>query len=256
MFRVFLLVLALGIASASTIATVNCDGSIVSDSTHAHCNKTTASVDTAADAQVDVGALNSFFTINVSAAGPGGESSAQGTVSGAYIFTVASGTGGGFFLPCIGGNGGLDVFPGPGAASTFASFGPLTNSGGGDICSSEGLTSALPFVDDAGQEFAIFISASASKSSSAWWAAGAGLGGPHGEFLFWDSRGNPLSNVSYTLTEVPEPGSFAVVLVAFLTLSIVRFPLVRGRHSCSSQEPDSAYDLPRTTLGSQEARRT
>jgi len=102
---------------------------------------------------------------------------------------VNGGPGGGFFLPC--------------------------------------LSEASPFVYGASQQvgMSFYASASAGDSNPGGWDASAGLGGYAGftfSFLFWDSEGHPLSDASYSLTEIPEPDSFRALGVAFLTLAVAR----------------------------------
>ncbi len=217
MFRSFLLVLALGTASATTIATVNCNGNITSDPTFAQCSGAQGSSATAS--------VSSFLVVDVNTIGGSSAfASASASLSGTYLFTVTGGTGGGFFLPCLG------AAINPPFSSSSASFGGYSVTGifpAANICTSEGLASATPFTYGVGQQFAIGMSASAHAPGAGQWDAAAGLGSPAlsvccPQFEFWDSNGAALSNVSFTLTAVPEPGSFASCLVAFLVLLIVR----------------------------------
>jgi len=184
----FLLLLVLGTASASTIATVNCDGNIVSDPTFAQCNDGK----THAYAQVfspwDVGGSAWGAPI-----GSSGFSSTSVSLSGTYLFTVTGGTGGGFFLPCVS----AYIFP-PFASADASFFGNgvgYSVSGtfmGANTCISEGLASASPFMYGVGQQFEISLSASAFGPGQGQWDAEASLGSFRTpEFEFWDSNGTP-----------------------------------------------------------------
>jgi len=219
LFEYFLLLVALGYANAATIATVNCDGLIVSDPNFATCNSTgsvaLAEVDSVRPgpgriAEVFAGASADFFP---------DFARAQASLSSTYVFTVTDGTGGGFFLPCL-------------SAQAFftlasASFGGYSEEGAGrvpnNLCQGAGFSSASTFDYGVGQQFLLQLTAFAGGFSGVQLSAEAGLGFPDGpSFEFWDAQGNPLSNVTFTLTEVPEPASFALLLAGLLALWVLR----------------------------------
>ncbi|HEV2688655.1 MAG TPA: hypothetical protein VGV35_08880 [Bryobacteraceae bacterium] len=227
MFKSLLLVLALGSASASTIATVSCDGNTASDPTMAQCTGMNGQFPDA-NAMAQAGMPYGFLGVDVNAsAGGSGTATANATLSGTYLFTVTGGTGGGFFLPCI---GAYEDFGNSSASFTgYSVFG--TGGAGNNICSFEGLASATPFAYGVGQQ--VVISMDASSGTAGYWqhpSYGTALLGDIGNitvpFLFWDSNGQPLSNVSFSLTEIPEPGSFAALSIAFLMLVLAqrRYP--------------------------------
>lgn len=237
MFKSFLLVLALGSASAaSIIATVDCDGNITSsynfnfatDVSFAFCQ---SAIGFLSYARATVGPFppaNPALPLQVEGytqAILGGFVEASASLSGTYELTVFSQfsgepiTGGGFFLPCIratevGGPPGSSGF----SSASFGGYSVDSGGGGNNICAFEGLASASPFTYGVAQPFEITLSAYGFNAADAGASLGGNYGYPYPQFEFWSSSGYSLSNVSYVLVEVPEPGSFAVFIVAFLLL--------------------------------------
>lgn len=218
MVKAFLLLL-LPLASAATIATVNCNGSVVSNPTLAQCGSFNEFAAASASSP-------SYISASASA-GSSSFASANASLSGTYLFTViGGGGGGGFFLPCLG------VATDQVGAAASASFGAYSISSSGphphnpsSICASMGLQSASSFQYGVGQEVEISMSASVPPVHLSFGDASAGLGdfsvaAVFPAFEFWDSNGTPLSDVSYSLTQVPEPGTFGVWLVVLLVSCI------------------------------------
>lgn len=220
MVKAFLLLL-LPLASAATIATVNCNGSVVSNPTLAQCGSFNEFAAASASSP-------SYISASASA-GSSSFASANASLSGTYLFTViGGGGGGGFFLPCLG------VATDQVGAAASASFGAYSISSSGphphnpsSICASMGLQSASSFQYGVGQEVEISMSASVPPVHLSFGDASAGLGdfsvaGVFPAFEFWDPNGTPLADVQYSLTQVPEPGTFGIWLILLLVSWVER----------------------------------
>ena len=213
MYQSLLLLLAFSSACASTIATVSCEGTVVSGTSSVQCSSALSS----AFAKVDAP-----FLVVANAQGIG-YATAAASFSATYLFMVTAGPSAGFYLPCIG----AGIHP---LASASGSFGRYSIEGifpGANICTFGGLASASPFIADVGQQFVISMSASARgfQGANPNGTAEVDLGASFRPFKFWDSNGNALTNVSYTLTlvptEVPEPSNISYFFFAWLLLGTV-----------------------------------
>jgi hypothetical protein len=219
MFRYVLsLTFAVGLASAATIiTTARCSGPNTFGTFFASCNDAFAQ----AEARIEIGGT---FSVSASASTidfGGTVPEATANFSDDYVFTLFGGTGNGFFLPCFSGGGLRDADMSFGGIDWDVRFSatncaiPLTYLFG----MSRPFTFGVPQIDhvtmfaDAVQPCR-FCFGMVSESLD--------------HFLFFDPAGNPLSNVTFTLVEVPEPAAwsllgvggmfFLVVAVSSLTL--------------------------------------
>lgn len=227
MFKASLLMLAIGTASASTIATVNCDGSILSDANFAMCT-----VFPGGQAHVSASAAVASFDVSAQAAASDFPhfAIAEARQSGTYLFTVTGGTGGGFFLPCVS----AAAYDGGEADARFGNYGsPVGTRRGADLCTYEDLSSATPFTYGEGQPFTISLYAHAQSGQCFYGpcsSANAGFGYAYFPlFEFWDSQGN-RTNASFTLVEIPEPYTFALSGVALAALALAALRSRRRGH--------------------------
>ena len=242
MLRTVALLAALASASGATISSVTCNGVSITGLGSLSCgspNFTTPSFASAAISGLFVTATVGAQLLNDVA----GSAAASASINGTFSFTVDGGTGGGFFLPCL--FAGRDSSP-RASGSGSALFGPFSASpvGKGVVNMCQGtppFATGRAFVFGVPQIFELSIGASASgavaPSMPLFVAASgeAGFGLTGSPFLFWDAAGNPLSNVTYTLTEaVPEPYSFwlcLTLLVAVCGASVSEFGKVTSRGS-------------------------
>ena len=167
-----------------------------------------------------------------------GQQSGDAVSLATYAFTVIGGTGNGFFLPCL--YVAKDVSIG-GTGWASASFATFSNNnatpGGTDLC--VGATSGQPFTFGQTQVFSGSFAAHGQSIGGAPWGLGPQTGGADATlrgFLFWDAAGHPLSDVSYTLIDLPEPSSFTLVALASASLLILRRHSIR-RATTTSKRP-------------------
>src|SRR5436309_1024690 len=91
-----------------------------------------------ASATAEAGFPFGFLGVDVyAAAGLSGYASANASLSGTYLFTATGGTGGGFFLPCVGAYEDMGF-----STASFNGYSVTGTKAIADICSSEGLSSA------------------------------------------------------------------------------------------------------------------
>jgi hypothetical protein len=212
--------LAMSFASAATISTsATCDGVTTIGTTFAMCNipfgaGAVASI-TAPSFEESPSSLETPFRLSVSAAGPGNQStSASANFSDDYVFTVLGGTGGGLFFPCFVGSGqgsGGGSFAGVVLGFTDVPGNGTTNCGiqlrGG---------TPQPFTFGVPQVVPVGLQAFAGVGPSGEFDANVSLY----QILFFDPSGNPLSNVTFTLVEVPEPSAWSLVSIGLIFLAV------------------------------------
>ena len=211
----FLLLAFAATASAAAITSVTCDGITITDSAFVQCGD-----------RLDPTHLfaNAFAGPSVVSAGVTGlgEATARASFSGTIELSVTGGTGSGSFAPCLFVQGGY--FQGFGASS--AAFGGFEMYLQGRFPQS-GCGSALPFTYDVPQFFSVRLTAYAyGRANGPWIPQADGTAGID-QFRFWDAQGNPLSNVRYSLSEVPEPSASIAVLLALCVLSIAKLRRMR-----------------------------
>ena len=204
---------AVGLASAATISTsATCDGVTTVGTTFAMCNLPFGA---GAFASINAPSLldnMSFgFGVSVSAAGLGNQSiSASANFSDDYVFTVLGRTGGGLFFPCFSGVGqgsGGGSFAGVGLGFTDVRGVGTSNCGiqlrGG---------TPQPFTFGVPQIVLVGLQAFAGVGPSGEFDANVSLD----HILFFDPSGNPLSNITFTLIEVPEPSAWSLLAVGVM----------------------------------------
>jgi len=206
---------AVSFATAATISTsATCDGLTISGTTNAFCNDGffMASANLEAPSIVTNPGPGTF-SVFVSAgpvAGPPplSSGSASARFSGEYLFTVTGGIGNGFFFPCF--NRGFDT----GATSEISFAGVGLE---GLNCASSVFASSIPFSFGVPQIVGIGMGGDAEVDTHHFNEesdASASLE----VILFFDSSGNVLTNVTYTLASVdlPEPSAVSLLIVGLM----------------------------------------
>jgi hypothetical protein len=245
---------ALGLVFAATINTsVTCDGVTTMgfcDDGHfmAHAGLTAPAF---VDSQISPG-LGAFgVSVDAGASGglpPLGSSSALANFDEDYLFTVLGGTGNGFFFPCFLGT--------PDAGSSVSmSFGGIglgivdNPSGIATNCPGPGpFPGSIPFTFGVPQIVDIAMTGSAGASTFFPREVDARESfDPDRGILFFDPSGNQLSNVAFTLVEVPEPTAWSLLgigLLCLLVVPILGMPVV----DASADAPMSHRRSSRSTL--------
>lgn len=150
-----------------------------------------------------------------------GTAAASAFFQDSFNLVINSGAGSGTFIPCVGAS--------TDGGSASVSFGPAGASASGRIgldgTCGFGLQTGTPiaFVDGVTQTFLVTLSATGSstaRTANDQQVALATLGTPH----FFDSTGDPLSNVAFTFIAVdaPEPGTAFLVGLALLALTLLK----------------------------------
>jgi hypothetical protein len=213
MFRYILsLTFAVGFASAATIGTTaTCDGVTTVGTFIARCDDgrymAFASLSTPSFVDTRIGPFPDFSVlVDVNQVGGlPGSGSASASFVDSYVFTIYGGTGNGSFCPFI------DTSHGSGALAgmSFAGLGNPVD------CTSQ----SKPFTFGVPQIVSIGMVAQTSGVGESSGGASASLE----SILFFDPSRNPLSNVTFTLVEVPEPTAWSLLgvgLMFFLAVSM------------------------------------
>jgi hypothetical protein len=230
MFKyVFSVSVAVSFASAATISTsATCDGVTTTGTTSAMCS---GPFGAGAFARIEAPSFedNMSFGFMVSTDAGGivpFPTSASADFSDDYVFTVFGGTGGGLFFPCFSGVGqgsGGGSFAGVGLGFTDVPGFGTSNCG-------------IQLRGGTPQPFAFGVPQIVPVGLQAF----AGVG-PSGEFdanlsldylLFFDPSGNQLSNVTFTLVEVPEPAARSLLCVGLMFSLAVAIRGMRIRGCC------------------------
>jgi hypothetical protein len=210
MFKYVLSVsVAVSLASAATMSTIaTCDGVTTTGTTGASCDDGRSS----AIAGVGTNFLGFGVSAQADAGGfnppPSQSAFASATFIDQYVFTVFGGTGAGFFSPCFN----------------------ISGSGQGQFAQANGFAGSPPFngcIDPTAFTFGV------SQIFSLDMVASITLPGPPPQqqgqvtvtflqaFSFLDSARNPLSNVTFTLVEVPEPSAWSMLSIGLLFFAAV-----------------------------------
>lgn len=225
MFKYVLsLTCAVTLATAATISTsVSCDGVTTVGTFSARCDDGLymAYAGLGAPSFVDTRiGLSPDFSVLVDVSGNlPGRGSATATFSDDYVFTMYGGTGNGSFCPVILTEHGS----GASAGMTFAGIGTLD-------CGT--LFDRRPFTFGVPQIISIGMGAYTSGVGALSGGASASLQSSS-PILFFDSAGNQLSNITFTLMEVPEPTTWSLLgvgLICFLAVAIRRTRFRGGFH--------------------------
>jgi len=216
------LTLAVGLVPAATISTsATCDGVTTVGTTSASCGDSTA------QALVQITGLS--FEVSVQAtiapsAVPPSSASSSASFSGDYVFTMFGGTGEGFFYPCfearspshLGGVMGGGSFDGVGFSFLETPFVTNCNGGPDNFQNSKPFTYGVPQIVPFSMDATAVINAP-TFDFFAEQADESFIG-----FAFFDPAGNLLSNVTFTLVEVPEPSAASLLGIGWLFFVAVR----------------------------------
>jgi hypothetical protein len=218
MFRYFLsLTFAVGVVSAATInTTATCDGVTTVGTDSASCDDGHFEA-RAGVSSTSAGASAMFLPSSPPDFRGGG---AQASFSDDYVFTVTGGTGAGFFVPCL--SGSTDAEASAGASFGSIALGLFAFQRNSTCNGPPFFFGQLPFSFGVQQIVHFTISASAGPSPLRGSAFGmASFDG----ILFFDTSGHPLSNITFTLVEVPEPSAWSLLAVGamfFLVVAMIR----------------------------------
>ena len=210
---------AVSLASAATISTsATCDGVTTVGTTSASCGDSTA------QALVQITGIS--FEVSVQAAiarsaVPPSSASSSASFSGNYVFTMFGGTGEGFFYPCfearspshLGGVMGGGSFDGVGFSFLETPF--VTNCNGGP----DNFQNSKPFTYGVPQIVPFSMDATAVINAPTFEFVDEQADESFIGFAFFDPAGNLLSNVTYTLVEVPEPSAWSMLTIGLIFLS-------------------------------------
>jgi hypothetical protein len=219
MFKYLLsLTFAVGLASAATISTsATCDGVTTVGTFSASCNDGRFAANAFISAPLIVSDTVSAFSVLAHAgaiSGPPplnmGEASAN--FSDEYVFTLNGGTGDGFFFPVFS----LSEDSGT-VGATFAGL----ETG----CTPSMTVCMKPFTFGVPQIVGIDMTAVADGVETRVGDASVFFDG----IAFFDPSGNPLSNVTFTLVEVPEPSAWSLLGVGLMFFGAVRIRAMRFR---------------------------
>jgi hypothetical protein len=228
------LTFAVGLASAATISTfATCDGVTTTGTFSASCNDADITGFASASAMVQTGVPIgiSVRTAAQSLMNPH-SASASANISGDYVFTVFDGTGGGFFYPCFVGSFashsgalGEGSFGGVGYQFTGSSSFPASNCRMFGSLSdffplSKPFTFGVPQIVPLSMGVLVGAQGSFGQDSAGESFPGGNFGFP--AFFFFDPSGNALSNITFTLVEVPEPSAWSLLSIGWLFFVAVR----------------------------------
>jgi hypothetical protein len=218
------LTFAVSLASAATISTsATCDGVTTVGMFFASCNDgrymayASLSAPSFVDTQIGLSDFSVSVDVNQVGLGPPGAGSATASFGDDYVFTMYGGTGNGSYCPGI-----LTAHGSGGSAGMF--FAGIRT----EDCFISG---RVPFTFGMPQIVSIGMVAQTS-------GVGALSGGGSASLLsvaFFDPAGNPLSNATFTLVEVPEPSAASLLsigLMFFLAVRIRRMRFRRCFHRC------------------------
>ena len=219
------LTFAVSFASAATISTsATCDGVTTTGTFSASCGDADITGFASASAMVQTGVTIgiSVRTAVQSLMNPR-SASASANISGDYVFTVFGGTGGGFFYPCFVGSfashsgalgegsfGGVS-FQFTGSSSFPASNCRVVGSLSDFFPLSKPFTFGVPQIVPLSMGVLVTSQGSFGQDSAGESFPGGNFGVP--AFFFFDPSGNPLSNITFTLVEVPEPSAWSLLVV-------------------------------------------
>jgi|SRR5580704_11360761 hypothetical protein len=220
MFRYFLsLTFAAGIASAATISTsATCDGVTTVGTFSASC----ASGMSISHANLNVGPGFAFgvgvYAIPSSESPPfPPQTVASANFSDDYVFTVTGGTRNGTFFPCF--SASSDV-----GSSVSMSFGGIGYgiSDLGQLFPVSNCLGKMPTGSPAPFTLGIPQIVQVDIMGAAGFMIESGASESLDQILFFDPSGNLLSNVTFTLVEVPEPSAWSLLSIGLLFLMTVR----------------------------------
>jgi hypothetical protein len=212
MFRYVLsLTFVVGLASAATISTTaTCDGVTTVGTFSASCNHGTST----AQASLEIDGHFSVFAEATTSDFGGGEDIATANFSDDYVFTVFGGSGNGFFNPCFVGGGDGHVSMSFADDSYDATGRGLNSTNCVGPIIFESFTFGVPQI--------VPITMFANVSQPLRFAEGI-VSESLDHILFFDPLRNPLSNITFTLVEVPEPSSWSLLGVGsmfFLAVAV------------------------------------
>jgi hypothetical protein len=227
MRRLFLILAACAPGFASTVVNTlaGCDGVIDFGTASASCE---VSLQTSASAEASTATLSVDTTVNAS---PPGISSAEASLSGAYVLTVTGGSGDAFAEPQLSTElelGTDSVF------RNYASVGLANASGGCTAMAGNGnpflntcTPTAVPFVFNTPQVLFLIMFAETQIQPGAirdYDSASAAEAG----FVFYGANGQVLNGVTYSFVPVssfiptPEPGMFPLLAAMACAVPIAR----------------------------------
>jgi len=215
MFKYILsLTFAVTFATAATISTsVTCDGVTTVGTFSASCND--GHYMASADLLVS-GGLSIGVHVSPSTEFPPGTGSASANFFDDFVFTVNGGIGNGFFFPCFFGSSDAGTSVSMGLAGIGLSISDNFN------VSNCGLPpffpAPKPFTFGVPQIVQVGMTGSGNFPLPR--EADASVGLDH--ILFFDPSGNQLSNVTYTLVEVPEPSSWSSLSIGLILFTAAR----------------------------------
>lgn len=162
------------------------------------------------------GGLSVGVDVSPSTRFPPGTGSASANFFDDFVFTVNGGIGNGFFFPCFSGSSDAGTSVSIGLAGIGLSISDLIN------ISNCGLPpffpAPKPFTFGVPQIVQVGMTGSGNLPLTR--EAGAAVGLDH--ILFFDPSGNQLSNVTFTLVEVPEPSARSLLSIGLIFLLAVR----------------------------------
>jgi hypothetical protein len=174
---------------------------------------------------------------------------ASASVAADYLFTVTTGPTQGFFIAC------LRVQTDNGrATATFGGqklspFGGTRFSNVGTCPDFDPLVTVIPvtpesFTLGANMMLGLFLTASAPGIP----ISAQGFAGFKRGFQFFDASMNPISDVTYTLVEVPEPSTAALVICGLLILAVAKLHLRSFCTSCLTSPKKCVKSSPEGAL--------
>ena len=229
---VFLAACALGFA-ASVSTSVQCGAVVIEGRYSASCE----TVDALASAEVSVAGLSTSASA-FSGVPPSSASAGASFYADDYILTVTGGSGSGFAEPQLTASGEYESFWAEATAQVS-----IHNSSGGCIAGTgptgRGFLTdcnpySIPFVFGTRQIFIINILANANSISPLFCCADPTSYASLDGFEFFDTRGQPLSGISWTFAPVPEPATLplaTVVCGAFVSIGLYRNKITSGRRT-------------------------
>jgi len=230
------LVFAVSCASARTMSVqVSCGDGVTTSAQSASCLDTSGF----AFAGLDGGDLvfnDSFgFSVLVDA---GYATSASATFADDYVFTVTGGTGAGFFVPCM--EASTDDFRVPSQA--HVGFG-IAGLGSGPFGQPNLILSTCLGGNQPGTQIPFVFGVPQTFTATASGSAGGGLPGGEGDsqagfrgFQFFDTSGNQLTSVHFTLvsTSIPEPSAASLLGVGLMFILAL---VIRGMRCLQRDKP-------------------